>query len=98
MDYETMWNEMIEIEPDLEYLYQKAKRLGEQGVRSPRECANIVWYGDGGMKRQMSRLVGFEAKDARLATSYYYDCAYQKIYWELPACNEYCDGIEEDED
>ena len=95
---EELWNEMIQIEPQLEYLFLVARRRGEYGVHRPSECANVVWYGRDGMKRQMSQLVGYEARDPRLATNIHYDCAYEKIYWALPACNEYCDGIEEDDD
>lgn len=98
MDYEAMWKDMIEIEPTLDFLYQKAKRLGEQGVQKPSDCANVVWYGHGNMKRQMSQYVGYEARDPRLATHHHYDCAYQKIYDALPDCNENCDGTEDDDD
>lgn len=74
------WNEMTAIEPALQELYLEAKsKRPAKGF-----CANRTWYL--GMKGRLCQLVGFTARDPRLASSDCYDIAYRKVYEALPNC------------
>lgn len=58
-----------------------------------RVCANELWYGQGshaGIKPQLVRLVGWEARALALRTSTAYDTAYRYLYARLPDCRGDC--------
>jgi hypothetical protein len=80
------WTVLTEIEPRLLDLERRIK-----AVKRPRSgyfCANDWWYGRGGFKRDMLRLVGWDARsnDARITTPEAYDLAYHHLYNLLPDC------------
>lgn len=79
---DQQWNAIIEIEPMLGELQQRARDVKDEG--GSHFCANTVWYSE--FKPTLVSLAGFEAKNRRLRSMPIYDLAYSKVYNELPAC------------
>ena len=85
------WGELVEAEPRLEALLQRARCIEDDGTQ-PSFCANAYWYGwrpsENSFREFLIRLVGWEAEsaDPRLKTSAAYDAVYDKIYNALPDC------------
>lgn len=75
------WDQLIELEPRLLDLYNKAKACKQtEGF-----CANRVWYG--GLKKDLCGLVGWNCKSPSiLNTEAAYEIAYDKVYSALPDC------------
>jgi hypothetical protein len=75
------WQELIELEPRLLALYNRALAI-RNGKRT--FIALDVWIGSRrGMKDEMMELVGWSRKDKpALATDEAYNVAYDKIYYE----------------
>jgi hypothetical protein len=83
------WEDIIKIEPKLEELYIKAKSFNEDCDKNKNSCANRVWYGFGGkksLKKEMSKLVGWDCNNELLNTTSAYDISYHTIYDVLPDC------------
>jgi hypothetical protein len=84
------WEELVQIEPRLQQLYQKVRRIKDRGGRY--FCANECWYGDDdhdGLKEEMQYLVGYltpASCDPRIRTMKAYSLAYSKLYNALPDC------------
>jgi hypothetical protein len=76
------WSALIEIEPMLGELQQRARNVKDEDGNH--FCANAVWYSE--FKPTLVNLAGFEAKDRRLRSMRAYDLAYGTVYNELPAC------------
>lgn len=98
---ELTWEEIVAIEPALLQMYNEAVRRGQRGVQNENDCANVVWYRNGGMKDRFVTLVGWKAQKPALIDSLTYELAYQKIYGALPDCTDKCnlrEGEEDDED
>lgn len=89
LDHKLTWRELVRREPRLAELLREAKAVDDS---DPHFCANLVWYGRGGLKERLCRLVGWEAEkdDPVLRTPEAYDLAYEKIYNALPDCRD-CD-------
>ena len=78
------WEEMVKIEPGLLELYKKIKA---EKVKDNHYCAIAAWYGGGvGFKSELTKLVGWGAKDERLKNPTAYDLAYDKLFHSLPDC------------
>jgi hypothetical protein len=76
------WGRLIELEPRLRALYNRALTI-RNGKR--RFDALGLWIGQGcdGMKDEMTALVGWGRKDSpELGTNEAYDVAYEKIFYE----------------
>jgi hypothetical protein len=81
----------VETEPRLAALEKEIRSVR----RTPGKpfCANAVWYGYGGrpsFKEKVTRLVGWEAKNPKVATRQAYDAAYHYCYSLLPDCERGC--------
>ena len=88
------WEVLVELEPRLAALYQRAGAI-KDNKRRRSFCANAVWYGRGGrpgLKERLCRLVGWSVRrrGAKLAPSLAYDICYQRIYDVLPPCRNCC--------
>lgn len=77
------WQEIVSVEPHLHRMFDEAKKVDGSEKYF---CANDIWYER--FKPQLKYLVGWYAKDPRLASMDCYDLAYQKIYKVLPPCKE----------
>jgi hypothetical protein len=93
------WEQLTELEPRLLTLYERARAI-KDNRRKPSFCANRTWGEWGGLREQLSDLVGWAVKrwggDPRLATSRAYDIAYRKVYDALPDCrNCVCWGFQD---
>lgn len=76
------WGALIEIEPMLGELQQRARDVKDEG--GSHFCANTVWYSE--FKPTLVNLAGFEAKHRHLRSTRAYELAYDAVYNELPAC------------
>lgn len=90
------WEVLVELEPRLAALYQRARAI-KDNKRRRSFCANAVWYGYGehtGLKPELCELVGWAVEhrggDPRLASSRAYGIAYRKCYDVLPPCRNCC--------
>jgi len=75
------WERLIELEPRLSALYNRALTIGKGKRRfNPFD----IWIGSRtGMKDEMLGLVGWHRKDSpELATDEAYNIAYDKIFYE----------------
>jgi len=85
------WDELVELEPRLEALLQKAQSI-EDDKSKKSFCANAAFYGfDGyeGLREKIRNLVGWEVYDVidpRVQTASAFDAVYRKIYDALPDC------------
>lgn len=79
------WERIIQIQPRLEKMYERAKKVDGSDEHF---CANHVWYGE--YKQEICDLVGWQAKSNNpiIKTSKAYDIAYDKIYAVLPPCKD----------
>jgi len=70
------WEKLIEIEPRLKDLYNKAR-----AIRRKYKKLDVfrVWCGRNGLKSEMCRLVGWEAKKPEICNCECYDLAYKKV-------------------
>ncbi len=79
------------LEPRLKALASAATLYKQKARYASMACANDRWYGHhewegNGLRKQLIELVGWEAHNPLLRTSYAYDLAYQRIYAKLPDC------------
>jgi hypothetical protein len=86
------------LEPHLLELEAKVKAIKDDG-QSLWFCAIHRWMGcagcdrcNGGIKRELVRLVGWGAENPRLRTEGAYDVAYDHLYALLPPCRD-CDCL-----
>ncbi len=89
----TMWDDLVALEPRLAALLVEAKSWHQKSKNTPEFCANRIWYSYGnprGLRQDVISLVGWSAKHddrpAPLATSLAYDTAYEMVYNALPDC------------
>ena len=75
---------MAQVEPRLNELLAQAIALRAAARGRPNVCANRLWVDH--IKPQMNRIVGWNARDKWLKTSEAWDCAFERIYAELPNC------------
>lgn len=85
------FDDLVVIEPALQWLLDDAIDFKEQNNRKRNVCANNRWYGYGrwkglGIKHRLECLVGFESQKEVLRNTYCYDLAYSHIYHSLPNC------------
>lgn len=81
------WDKLIELEPRLKALLEKAQGYHKATANDKYFCANHVWYRK--LKPELVELVGnYREKegDPFLYTSEAYDLAYQTVYDALPNC------------
>jgi hypothetical protein len=79
----TKFEQLAALEPRLNELLAKAQ--AHHGT-----CANAAWYGQGGLRKAMQRVVGHLRNTEgpeELKTSAAYDVAYRTLYSALPDCN-----------
>lgn len=79
------WDQLLEAEPRLLELLATARSYHPP---SSQFCGNEVWYGAGGLKARLTKLVGdyAESDNPILHGSNPYEVAYQKLYDEVPPC------------
>jgi len=83
VDDNITWQDMIEIEPELKRLYEKAKKENKPDL--PEDyCANEIFYKQ--LKPEIVKLVGWGARKKELNSCRAYDKAYKKILNALPDC------------
>lgn len=72
------WKKIIEIEPRLQELYEKARKLSKRKDKD----IDRIWGGFTGLKSELCRLVGYDMDvyNEVLCTSEAYEIAYRKIY------------------
>lgn len=80
------WEKIVAIEPRLLPLLEEAKSHHESKAEA--FCANLVFFGRGGIKYRLSKLVGYESANPLLRNSLAYDVAYDVIYDALPDCRK----------
>jgi len=87
-DKPPSWHRLVELEPRLLDLLQEGSRgLSAKGPF----CRYETWYGRGGLKIRMARLVGLGAEQPGLLTSVpAYQVAYETIFSAIPDCDEKC--------
>jgi hypothetical protein len=83
---------LCKIEPRLSDLFAKAKTIKDNRA-TPSFCANHLWYGcagcltcKGGLKEELQRLVGINARNPHLHSNQTYAFAYGALYAALPPC------------
>lgn len=100
MSEKLTWEQVVELEPRLQVLFDEATAAGS---RKESFCAFDAWYGRNGeglgLKQRVSQLVGWgrrcvplDAREMTLQSHTAYDVAYQTIYHQLSDCrNAGCD-------
>jgi len=90
--YYTKFNRLSALEPRLAGLETHIKAIRDDGTTRS-FCANHRWYGcagcnvcEGGLKQEVTRLVGWEAQRPDLRTEAAYNVAYDHLYQLLPLC------------
>src|SRR5437899_8245817 len=82
------WERLVELEPRLQDL------LHEAGRRPTAElpfCRYQAWYGRGGIKIRLARLVGLGAEQPGLLTTVAaYEVGYRRVFAAIPECDEDC--------
>lgn len=79
------WDRLVALVPELLTLREEVERnKAHEGF-----CANEVWYGPAGYRRQVIELVGANSGhlDPWVRTSEAYDTAYRTLYNLLPDCD-----------
>lgn len=87
----VMWGQMIDDEPELWDLFVKVHKIKEEDDAESPFCANRVWYRE--IKPQLSRLIGWDAKNPKVKDDRCYDAAYHTLYRLLPNCRD-CEAVE----
>ena len=84
--------DLSEVEPKLRELYEHVIAIQDDSA-APYFCANEIWHGwrtwhGRGLLDEMTKLVGWSARNPKLRTAQAYDISYRALYDLLPPCRD----------